>query len=270
MKVLYFCASWGLHHLDMETMLDKIKSAGFDGIETDIPTDKTKRKQLKTLLESFNLQIIAHQYLADASTPKTYIDEFRNSLYNAADFNPKFINSHTGKDFWSFEENLEILDAAQQLEDELKTKIVHETHRGRFLYSAPMAKLYFEARKSLKINLDISHWCCVSESLLEQQEETVFEALRRTEHIHARIGHAQGPQISDPTDKFWQTKINVFFKWWRNVYQRFKDEQRNELTITPEFGPMPYTSANPSTGKPLNDFFEKNCRMKRLLQAQLK
>ena len=270
MNVLYFCASWGLDHLETEEMISKIKSAGFDGLETDVPFEEVERKRLKALLDKYNLEIIAHQYLADAGNPKDYIEQFKKSIQNAASFNPRFINSHTGKDFWSFEHNLEIFDIANELEKELEVNIVHETHRGRFLYSAPMADCYFKSRKNLKINLDISHWCCVSESLLEEQQNTVAEAINRTEHIHARVGHTQGSQISDPEDEFWKTETDVFFNWWQKVYDRFIEDKREVLTITPEFGPIPYTSSNPVTGEPLNDFFENNCKMKNLLKKRFK
>ncbi len=270
MNVLYFCASWGLDHLDMEPMISKIKTAGFDGLETDIPFEKAEREKLKALLDKYDLEIIAHEYLANGKTINIYIKNFEKSLENAASFKPLFINSHTGRDFWTFEDNTKILQVAERFSENNKIKITHETHRGRCLYSAPMAKLYFNELPKLKINFDISHWCCVSESLLEAQQDTVSEAIKRTEHIHARVGHAQGPQISDPDDEFWKTETETFFNWWQKIYDRFVREHRDILTITPEFGAAPYTSSNPDTGEPLNDFFENNCKMKNLLKERFK
>ena len=37
MEIKYFCSWWGLDHLGLEPMLEKIKSAGFDGVEIGVP-----------------------------------------------------------------------------------------------------------------------------------------------------------------------------------------------------------------------------------------
>jgi hypothetical protein len=47
------------------------------------------------------------------------------------------------------------------------------------LFAAPVAKQFIEKNKDLKITFDVSHWCNVSESLLQDQEENVMLALER-------------------------------------------------------------------------------------------
>ena len=44
MEIKVFCAWWGLDHLGMEGMLNKIKGAGFDGIEVFAPIDLVERE----------------------------------------------------------------------------------------------------------------------------------------------------------------------------------------------------------------------------------
>lgn len=39
MELKVFCAWWGLDHLGIEGMLNKIKGAGFDGVEVFAPLD---------------------------------------------------------------------------------------------------------------------------------------------------------------------------------------------------------------------------------------
>ncbi len=65
MEIKYFCSWWGLDHLGLEPMLDKIKSAGFDGVEIGIPFKQKEKDELQLLLDKYSLEIIAHQYQAN-------------------------------------------------------------------------------------------------------------------------------------------------------------------------------------------------------------
>jgi len=76
--------------------------------------------------------------------------------------------------------------------------IIHETHRGKFSFAVHSTRKYLEAIPSLRLNLDISHWYTVAESYLDDQQRRWSWRSRRTAHIHARVGHKQGPQVSDP------------------------------------------------------------------------
>ncbi len=69
----------------------------------------------------------------------------------------------------------------------------------------PLQGHYMEKIPELRITFDVSHWCNVHESLLEDQPETVDMTLQRVDHIHARIGHPEGPQVNDPRAPEWET-----------------------------------------------------------------
>src|SRR5258706_12953205 len=90
------------------------------------------------------------------------------------------------------------MDLTQRVHNETNVPIYHETHRGRILYSIPVARTFIEKIQDLRLTLDISHWCAVHESLLTDQAVTVEIALKKTDHIHARIGHPEGPPVNDP------------------------------------------------------------------------
>ena len=57
--------------------------------------------------------------------------------------------------------------------------VYHETHRSRMLFAAHVARKFIEAKPDLRLTLDISHWCNVHESLLQDQVATVAKALDR-------------------------------------------------------------------------------------------
>lgn len=267
--VRYFCSWWGLDHLGLEPMLRKIREAGYDGVEIGIPADRSAREALQAALEIHGLQLIAHQYQAEGARFADYRLSLRQCLENAAQCRPLFINSHTGRDYWTLEQNLELIDIAQEVQERRGIPILHESHRGRFLYSAPAALEYFARRPDLRITADLTHWVCVAESLLVGHEAALEEAVRRADHIHARIGSAEGPQVDDPFSPRWSRELQAFSDWWLRIARRFARERQGPLTITPEFGPPPYCPVSPETGKPLADFFEINLRVKAYLDGYL-
>jgi sugar phosphate isomerase/epimerase len=268
MNIKYFCGSWGLDHLSIEMMLGKIKGAGFDGVEMGIPTDPHAQRQLRDQLKRFDLELIAHQYQAQGDFEE-YLHSFRASLLRAAGFNPLFINSHSGRDYWSFEQNKMVCETGFDVERQTGIKIFHETHRKHFLFSTLTAEQFFDHFPELKITADFSHWTCVSESMLDDQPKILAKAIERTGHIHARVGHEQGPQIPDPRAPEWEPYVNTFVNWWQQVADTFRKNHREYLTITPEFGPVPYTWKLPYIQQPVSDFFEINCFMKKYLQENL-
>lgn len=253
----------------MPEMLNKIKDAGFDGVEIGIPFVDEQRIELRNQLDKLDLEVVAHEYKAEGRGDE-YAKSFRDNLENAASFKPLFINTHTGKDHWEFEENLQLVNIGLEVEQKYNVPILHETHRGRFLYSAPVAKQFFAASPELRINADFSHWTCVSESLLEDQPGTMEQAIARTSHIHARIGHSQGPQVPDPRAPEWRNELKTFTAWWQRIVDLHLKRGTEYITIAPEYGPAPYTWLWPNTLEPAGDFFEINCWMKDYLKKSLK
>jgi hypothetical protein len=52
MRILFFCPFWGLARPYLETftepvrpLLEKIKAAGYDGVETHLPFDRAQKKE---------------------------------------------------------------------------------------------------------------------------------------------------------------------------------------------------------------------------------
>lgn len=60
--------------------------------------------------------------------------------------------------------------------------------------------------------------------------------------VHARIGSSQLPQIADPLDRMrFKTEVAACFAFWEEVHQAHARQGRDALTITPEYGPAPYS-----------------------------
>ena len=135
------------------------------------------------------------------------------------------------------------------------------------LFAAPVARHYFDKHPELRITFDVSHWCNVSESLLDDQQETLKMAIERADHIHARIGHAEGPQVNDPRAPEWAAAVNAHLSWWDAIVKR-KQAANERLTILTEFGPPDYMPVMPYTRKPLADQWAINVHMLQLLRKR--
>jgi len=108
----------------------------------------------------------------------------------------------------------------------------------------------------LKINADLSHWCCVTESMLEDHAEAIELAATRTIHIHSRVGYENGPQVSDPRAPEWAEHLAKFETWWKMIIDEHTKRGEKELTVTPEYGPPSYMQTIPFTNKPVADLWE--------------
>ena len=92
-------------------------------------------------------------------------------------------------------------------------------------------------------------------------------AVARADHIHARVGFPQGPQVNDPRAPEWKEALDHHLAWWDAVVAEHRGRKSDSLTITPEFGPRrtcrPYRSR-----EPLSDQWGVNLYMKDLLRAR--
>ena len=273
MNLKFFCPRWGTDKLGWEEFFQKITEAGYDGFEYGISSMVTQ-EELQAVFQAAaerGLAVIAQHY-------DTYDSDFENhktkySLWfeKIRPFSPYKINSQTGKDFFSFEQNSAIIAIASNFAEQTGIVVVHETHRNKFPFAAHVTKLFLQALPGLKLTLDVSHWVNVAESYLEDQQEAMFLAVKHTEHIHARVGYPEGPQVPDPRVPEWAEAVDHHLAWWDQVVARKGKQPGNvELSITPEFGPYPYMVHLPGTNEPIASQWELNKFMMDLLRERYK
>jgi sugar phosphate isomerase/epimerase len=268
MKIKILSPLWGHEHLPLEKFLHKIKDAGYDGIDTWLPGNPADKKLLFDFLQKHDMCLVSHQHEAQGATFKEFKASYIKNLFSCAEPGPLLINSHTGRDYFSFEQNLELVDAAQEVSEQTGVVILHETHRGRIGYSPQMTARFFENRKDFLITADFSHWVCVTESMLDNFTAIVGEAVRRTRYIHVRVGYEEGPQVNDPRAPEWQYALDKFMGWWDQIVHINADLGTGILPITTEFGPPPYMPTHPYSNAPVSDQFAINCFMKDLIKKR--
>lgn len=263
-KLKIMATNWGFNG-NTDAFCAKAKAEGYDGIEIWWSNDAALFEALK----KYGLEV--GFLVGNGETDyKKNLDNFIKNLEAAANNTmqrPLYINCHSGKDYFSFEQNLAFLDATAKASKQTGISICHETHRGRILYNAPLTRQFMENRADLRLTADLSHWCCVHESLLGDQPETLAMALSRTDHIHARVGHPEGPQVSDPRAPEWAQAVEVHFRWWDKVVER-KRNAGETVTILTEFGPPDYLWSLPYTRQPIANQWDINVHMMQVLRKR--
>jgi hypothetical protein len=238
--------------------LNKIKKAGYQGVEIDLPLNNNKKNEIASMLKDLELDFVGQHWETQEVNFAKHQEQYKRHLYNLVEANPLFVNSHTGMDFYTYAQNAALLKIAHEIEMETGVVITHETHRSRFAFAAHACLPYLEEYPFLKLTSDLSHWCCVAESLLENQPKAVEKAIEHTYHIHARVGSAQSPQVIDPRDSNYKVELDLFTKWWGLMVQKALDRKRSFITVTPEYGPHPYSLYKTNTKIPMADQWEIN------------
>lgn len=275
MQINYSCTYWGSEQLSPTQFINAIAAAGFDGAELflnpgDAITDEFMRAIENIRKDKPDFYFITLQLpFPQEDTVAAHIKVMEENFTQLSELQPLFINSHTGKDHFSFDDNCRIIDAAMNFSAKKGIRILHETHRGRFSFHAATLLPYLERFPQMELTGDFSHFCTVSESMLHDQAHILQRIIPRVSHLHARVGYEQGPQVNDPQAPEWQAHLEQFTLWWQQIIAAKKAAGQSLFTITPEFGPIPYMPTAPYTQQPLSNQWDTNVFMKAYLQEKL-
>jgi sugar phosphate isomerase/epimerase len=271
MEIKYICPYWGSEELRPEQFIQKALEDGYDGVEMNFTPQQGFAEEIQRTIEKTGAIFIAQQWLPPrVETVNEYRDRMVERLKFLASCGPVFINSHTGKDFFSFEENCSLIESCSQIEMESGIPVIHETHRGRFSHHAFSLLPYLEHFNNLQLNADFSHFCTVSESLLEDQEPILEKILPHCRYIHARVGFDQGPQVNHPFAPEWMLNLERFMTWWQKIVNLEKAGGREVFYACPEFGPFPYMPRLPFTRMEVSNQWDLNLRIMDYLREHLK
>lgn len=267
-KLLVMATDWGFKG-NRNAFCEAAKKEGYDGVELWWPDDAKGQDEMFNAVAKHGLQI---GFLSGGwqENQQEHLDIFKRLTRDAATNKvqkPLYINCHSGRDYFTIEQNRPFIQHTTKLSKETGIPIYHETHRGRIMFAAHVTKQYMDLEPELRLTLDISHWCNVHESMLGDQEETVQKALKRVDHIHARIGHPEGPQVNDPRAPEWAGIVKRHIEWW-DVVVKEKKEKGQTMTFLTEFGPADYMQALPYTRQEVADQWAINVHMMHLLRER--
>ena len=259
MQLEVFRSLWGAvpDDADDEAMIDRlgwVAERGYDGVETpmflvgDLP-------RFVHAAAGHGLDYIAMAMTFGASV-EDHLSMWRDQMARAASVSHRFVVAHAGRDAWSEAEVDRFFANALAIAADHGVTVAFETHRSRPLFNPWATARLLERFPGLEINCDFSHWVVVAERLLDDEEEIFRHCAERARHIHARVGHEGGPQVTDPRAPEWADHLAAHEAWWDQVWESQQQRGFGATTLTPEWGPPPYQPTLPYTGLPTSDLAE--------------
>ena len=238
--------------------LGRFAGLGFAGIETSIaslPPDGRDRLLAGCAEHGLGLVAMAYTRAGEArlGSVDDHLASLRAQIGASLPGRPWLMNVHSGCDAWTMPEMIRYFREAVRIAADAPFPIVHETHRGRCLYSPWIAREILDAVPDLRLCADFSHWVCVAERLLDDQADLLRRVAGHVDHIHARVGHSQGPQVGDPRAPEHAEALAAHERWWDMVWSSQRQRRLARHTLTPEFGPPPYQPTLPWTRAPVAD-----------------
>ena len=178
MKIKFFCPRWGSENIPFYDFIQLATKEGYDGVEISLPDSSDLKSEYLSVLSDCGIPYILQHWQTDKKNAVDYISEYADRMDILAEARPLFINSQTGKDFFSFDDNCRIIEKANEIEAKSGIPVYHETHRGKFSFACHVMPDYLKVFPEMKITADFSHWVNVSESLLEHQQENLEQQER--------------------------------------------------------------------------------------------
>lgn len=215
---------------------------GYDGVELWWPADGREQDGLAEAVTTAG-GVLALLVTSPADDPHAHADEIEAQLVEVgrSGLAVEHVTLHLGRDHWGLDAHHELARRVVDWRRRLGLDVLVELHRGRMLHSAHHSRELLAAHPELRVTFDVSHWIVVAESMLDDQAAAVELAIARADHIHARIGHPQGPQVTSPETAD-AGIVERHFAWWERIVTRVRSEGRS-ATMLAEFGPVPYAPA---------------------------
>lgn len=243
--VRFYKTLWGMTGT-LREQVERVAQAGYDGIEAYIPEEQVE--EFAPLLREFNLRYVSMHFVVDPA-------QMEPEMERASRLRADRANLHAGRDYWGLDESCRFFEDVLEVADTCPFPVCIETHRGRLLFTPSSTAEFLRRFPTLNLTADFSHWVNVCESMLDDQKEAVDLAIERARHLHARVGHPEGPQVADPAASEWLPYTEKFELWWDAIVAAHR--RRGEtLTVDCELGPPPYQNTDPRTGEPLVDVWE--------------
>lgn len=240
-QIVSCCPYWGMKHLTYPKFAKLAHSYGFKGVEVAVNPFLQNVGEVKQYFDEYDLKLIVQLPYATGLHASIMREQFLRMIEKCLQYDVFWLNCHTGRDYFNFDENLLFLTESQNLVKGSSTYLSHEIHRGRFSYDPMQILDYLKESPDSMLTADFSHWCVVTESMLENHQEILNQLYARCSHIHARIGHEQGAQLVDPFEPKNERYRSAFQSWWQEIVQaNYSIDPDKMLPVTCEFGPRPY------------------------------
>jgi sugar phosphate isomerase/epimerase len=251
MKPVLIKSLWGMSGA-LDRDLATIADADYDGFEFDLPEGEAA-SSLRDARARHDLRYLT---LIRTRGPD-HLASFEAQLERAARLDADLVTSASEMDCASRDEALRFFEGALDVASRYDVPVAHETHRQTALFTPWNTAALLAELPELGITADYSHWCCVAERMLEDQEENLAACNARAVHIHGRVGFPGGPQVGDPRAPENLDYLLRHEGWWREIVRARALAGAASISFDPEFGPPPtYMPAIPFSGEPVADLWD--------------
>ena len=276
--IQFYYPRWGAEHVAWPAFLDRVKAAGYQGIEW-YPFGETQPFDYAEVLAALAARGLSYSIVFAVSGEAHNFEQYQQLLqeqlvllgslgqYGQA---PQFISAQVGREYYSTEQIMACLAICESVEQQTGIAIYQETHRNKWPYGIHRIPSILAQYPGLKLTLDISHWYCVSESFLEDQQDLLTELLDLVYHVHTRVGHTQGSQISDVSNPLFEDIVKQHLAVWQQYIFRQVQRGRTTFTMTTEFGPAPYLISSGNQAQDYEEQWRQNLWIKAYLLNNLK
>ena len=264
---LVLCRSvWGLE-ADPDrwpVVLPDIARRGFDAVA--LPIQQVDVARLDPARREAGLDLIAQVFTFGRSVDD-HVSKLRQALELSAAAGARHAVVQGGRDGWPLAEAVDFLRAAEEASAAAGVPALHETHRSRILFNPWVTERILAEVPGIRIAADLSHWTCVGETM-RLPDRIITAVAAATDHVDARVGWEQGPQVPDPRAPLHRAHVETFEGWWDAIWSARSEAGAAELVVQPEFGPPPYQPVHPVTAEPVADVNELNDWMGGRLRAR--
>ena len=263
MRLQLFRSLW-TNGFNLDAALADCRTGAFDGVEGPVPDKPAARGVFVAKLREAGVPFIAEiatggGYVPSVSSPEEQLAEFHAKVEAALECAPLFLTVLAGRDAWPLEQSVDFFGRAIAVAHELGVAASFETHRGRPTFNPWATAALLAQLPALSLTCDFSHWCCVCERLvLDDEPDLLARCAARARHIHVRVGYAQGPQVPHPAAPEYRMALEAHERWWRVLWSAQEGAGKNLSTMTPEFGPDGYLQTQPFTAMPAANLDEIN------------
>ena len=248
MKLTLLRHLWGIG-MPLPEAFERTASRGYAGVEATLYDNPPL---VKSLAPQHGLRL-AGMVFTGGDDAAAHFDSLRSQVDQWLAIGAQQITAHSAKDAWPVAQSVDFYGRCAEYERTLPIPIAHETHRGRAFFNPWSTRDILTQVPAIRLCCDYSHWVCVTERLLEDCEAILAVTAKHCIHLHARVGYEHGPQVPDPGAPEYARYVEAHERWWRMIWDAHIAAGREELTVTPEFGPPGYLHTLPHTNMPVAD-----------------
>ena len=209
---LVLCRSvWGLQADPGQwpAALPGIAGHGFDAVA--LPIQQVDVDRLDVARQRTQLDLVAQVFTFGRSVDD-HVAMLRQALELSAAAGARHAVVQGGRDGWPLAEAVDFLRAAEEASAAAGVPALHETHRSRILFNHWVTERILAEVPGIRIAADLSHWTCVGETM-RLPDRIITAVAAATDHVDARVGWEQGPQVPDPRTALHATHVESFERW---------------------------------------------------------